>query len=231
MSQNNEINQIISQVKSEARSEKVAKFFSKNSKIILSFSAFALVVLVIYFIFNLYKTSQEEKYTEILQLSIIDEQTGNLEKAKESLKNIADNKSVPSGVRSIASIRYAAFLLNEGKKSEALEIYKSINDCSSCDSYIRDLGGLLMVKILVADEVESQKPELIEKISEVEKKSSELKYEIIEQKAIAEMQKNEFEKAYASFNSIVNNPEVSKNLKERAKEGLSIVVSNGYRPK
>ncbi len=231
MSQNNEINQIISQVKSEARSEKVAKFFSKNSKIILSFSAFALVVLVIYFIFNLYKTSQEEKYSEILQLSIIDEQTGNLEKAKESLKNIADNKSVPSGVRSIASIRYAAFLLNEGKKSEALEIYKSINDCSSCDSYIRDLGGLLMVKILVADEVESQKPELIEKISEVEKKSSELKYEIIEQKAIAEMQKNEFEKAYASFNSIVNNPEVSKNLKERAKEGLSIVVSKGYRPK
>ncbi|MBM5782190.1 MAG: hypothetical protein FJ368_02075 [Pelagibacterales bacterium] len=231
MSQNNEINQIINQAKSEARSEKIAKFFSKNSKTIFSILVFAVVVLVIYFVFNLYKNSQEEKYSEILQLSIIDEQTGNINKAKEALKNIAGNKSVPSGVKSIASLRYAAILLNEGKKSEALDIYKTLSNCSSCDSYIKDLGGLLMIKILVADEVESQKPELLEIISEIENKSSELKYEIIEQKAIAEMQKNEFEKAYASFNSIVNNPEVSRNLKERAKEGLSIVVSKGYRPK
>lgn len=230
MSQNNEINQIINQAKSEARSEQIAKFFAKNSKIIFSAVIAVLTILVVYFIFNLYQKSQEEKYSEILQLSIIDEQSGNFDKAKETLKNIVDNKSVPNGVRSIASLRYAAFLFNEGKKSEALDVYQSLNSCSSCDAYIKDLAGLLMVKIWVSDEAESQKADLFDRITKIEKNSSELKYEIIEQRAIAEMQKNELGKAYDSFNSIVNNPELPRALQTRAKEGLSIVVSKGYDP-
>lgn len=232
MSQNqhNEIKQIINQAKSEARFEKITKFLSKNSKVIISLVVVITTILVSYFVFKIYQKSQQEKYSEILQISIIDEQKGELEKAKESLKEIVDNKSVPSGVRSIASLRYAAFLYNEGKKSEALEIYKNLNDCSSCDPYIKDLSGLLMIKIWIADDSEVQKSDLADRIAKIEKNSSELKYEIIEQKAIFELQQNNLQQAYDSFNSIINNPEVSKNLQARAKEGLAMISSKGFDP-
>ena len=82
MSENNEINQIINQAKSEARSDNFKKLIVKNSKILVVIAGLVVVGAISFFIFNAYQKSQEAKFSEILQQSIVDQKSGDLEKTK-----------------------------------------------------------------------------------------------------------------------------------------------------
>lgn len=229
MSDNNEINQIINQAKSEVREEKFKEFLSKNKKsIIIAFIA-VMIVSVALISFSSYQASQKAKYSAIFQQSLMDQQAGNIEKSKSGLKQIVDNNSSPSGIRSLASMRYAGILLKEGKFAEALVVYQKINECKNCDAYVKDLGGLLAIRIWMDDEVTSPKIKILEKIKKIEAKSTALRYQISEQRALLEMQHNNLESAYVIFDSISKNPEVDKKLKERAGEFAKIITSKGYK--
>ena len=230
MLENNEMNQIVSQAKAEARKEKIRQFFAKNGKIFITISAILMVGALSLFALDIYQESQEAKYSEIFQQSLMDQQAGDMEKAKESLKKIVDARS-PSGIKALASLRYAGLLFNENKIAEALEIYQKVNDCRGCDAYIKDLGGLLEIRIWLSDETVAPKEGLLAKIEKIESKSSALKLEISEQKALFQMQQGELEKAYLALEAISKNPEVSQNLKSRSEEFLKIIVSKGYEPK
>ena len=120
MSENNEINQIINQAKSEARSDNFKKLIVKNSKILVVIAGLVVVGAISFFIFNAYQKSQEAKFSEILQQSIVDQKSGDLEKTKETLKKIVETKSAPKNIKALATLRYAALLLDEGKNSEAV---------------------------------------------------------------------------------------------------------------
>jgi len=127
-------------------------------------------------------------------------------------------------------LRYAALLLDEGKNSEAVALYQEINQCKGCDAYIKDLGGLLAVKVWISDETEFQKDDLLARIEKIEVGSKELKNQISEQKALVQMHKNNLDKAYLTFESLAKNPEAEEGLKKRAEEGMKIVISKGYSP-
>ena len=227
----NEANEIISQAKSAARNQSIKNFLGKNSKNITVAAIVASVALVGNFTFQAYQKSQQAKYSEVLHRSLLSQQIGNMADAKKYLKEIYDAKSAPDGVRSLASIRYAGLLLEEGNKEEAAKIYLEISKCKSCDEYVRNLAGLLTVKTWMSDEAELQKPDLSERIEKVESDLQMLRYYVAEQRALLEMERNNLEKSYQIFELISKNSESSKTLKERAKDYLKMIVAKGFEPK
>lgn len=231
MSQENEAIGLINQARSQARNDDFKRFFAKHSKNIITTIILFTVLLAGFFGYKTYKNSQEEKYSEILHQSLLYQQERNLEKAKENLKIIYESKSAPSGVKALASLRYAAFLLEEDNRQEAAKVYQAVNSCKSCDEYLHDLAGLLMVKLWMADLEEFKKEDLSLKIKKIEDGAKILKYNIAEQRAIFEMQNGNLEKAYEIFDLIAKSPEGSNSLKERAKNGLKMVLEKGFEVK
>ncbi len=227
----NEVSEIINQAKSQAKKERISNFFKKNLKLIKAFAITSFFALIIFFALNAFHNSRQAKFSEILHQSLINQQIGDIEKAKENLRIIYNAKTAPSGVKSLASMRLAALLFDEGKKSEALEIYLKINECMYCDNYIKDLSGLLAVKSWMSDEDEVKKDDLIARIEKIESRNKMLKYYVLEQKAVLEMQRNNLEKSYQIFELISKNPESSQILKARAKESLRIIIGKGFEPK
>ena len=228
---NHEINHLLHQVKSEARKDCVKQFFIKNAKVLGIAAAVAIVALIIFFVVDVYNKSQQEKFSEIFHQSLIDQQLGDLPKAKESLVKIYEAKSAPNGVKSLASLRYAAILLDENNKAEAVKVYQNIAACGGCDPYIKDLASLLAIKVWISDENEIKKDDLIARIEKIEAKSKILRYYISEQKGLLQIEKNNLEKAYAIFEEISKNPETPKNLKTRAGDALKLIVSKGFEVK
>lgn len=226
-----EMNSLINQARSQAKSEGLTRFFNKNKKTISTLAIATSVALVGFLVIDFVQTSRQEKFSEILHQSLINQQVGDIAKAKENLKKIYDTKSAPSGVRSLASLRYAAFLLEEGKKEEAAKIYLEINECRSCDDYIQSLAGLLAVKVWLSDEAEIQKADLSARIEKVENSSKILRHYIAEQRAFLEMQKNNLEKSYQIFESIEKSPDVDQATKARAADGLKMLAAKGFEPK
>lgn len=222
---------LINQARSQARSEGLKNFFGKNAKALVRVAVAILVVIILLVGFSSFQKSREAKFSEILHKSLINQQIGEPEKAKENLKEIYDTKSAPSGVRALASLRYAAFLLEEGKKDEAAKIYLEVNDCGSCDDYLQELAGLLAVKTWMSDEDELQKEDLAARIEKIENDSKTLRYQISEQRAFLEMQRNNLEKSYQIFEAIVKSPESGEALKSRASDGMKMVMAKGYEPK
>jgi hypothetical protein len=227
----NEASEILSQAKAQVRKEKLNNFFKQNFKLIRNLVIAALIAVLIFFVVNVFNKSRQAKFSEILHQSLIDQQIGNIAKAKENLKIIYDAKTAPNGVQSLASLRLATLLFDEGKKAEAAEIYVKINQCRSCDNYIKDLSGLLAVKSWMSDENEVKKDDLIARIEKIESKNKLLKYYILEQKAILEMLKNNLEKSYQIFELISKNSESSQVLKTRANQHLQMIIDKGFEPK
>jgi len=231
MTENNDMMSLINQAKAQAKRDNLFKFFGKNSKAISMLATVVLVGAVGFFAFSYFQKSQQEKFSEILHQSLINQQLGDIAKAKENLKKIYDAKSAPSGVWSLASIRYAAFLLEEKNKTEAEIVYQEINHCKSCDDYVRELAGLLVVKTWISDDNELAKEDLSSRIEKIENSSKVLRYYISEQRALLELQKNNLEKSYQIFNAIAKSPEAPKTLKARAADGEKMVISKGFSPK
>jgi hypothetical protein len=231
MAQNNDAIELINQAKSQARNEKIREFLNKNSRLLKRLATVLAVVAVVFAVFTLIQNSRQEKFSAILHQSLIDQQLGNLKSAKENLKTIYEAKSAPSGVHSLASLRYAAFVLEEGNKAEAAKIYEEVSKCFSCDSYIKDLAGLLAVRTWLIDENELKKEGLAKRIEKIENSNKSLKYQVAEQRALLEMQRNNLEKSYSIFELIAKSPESSDASKARAKDGLKMIISKGFEPK
>lgn len=225
------MNNLINQAKSEARSERLRSFFSRHKKTLSTAFITLAIIAVGFFLFAIYQNFQQEKYSEILHQSLIYQQAGDNQKAKESLKKIYESKMAPSGVKSIASLRYAAFLLSEGDKVGSVKIYQEISDCRFCDSYIKDIAGLLAARTWMSDKNEVAKEDLSLRIEKMEKKNKILKHYIAEQRALLEMSRNNLEKSYQIFDSLSKASDISPDLKTRATDGLQIVVAKGYEVK
>lgn len=223
--------EIINQAKSQARKESFRKFFGKNGKLIKIFAVITLLILIISVSLSALHNSRQIKFSKILHQSLINQQSGQIDKAKENLKTIYEASSAPKGVWSLAALRYSAIFFNEGKKDKSVEIYLEINDCRSCDSFTKDLAGLLAVKIWVSDKNEVKTDDLAEKIAEIENSAKILRYQIAEQRALLEIKKGNLDKSYQVFESIAKNPEASQALKIRASNGLKMLISKGFEPK
>lgn len=227
-----EATHLIKQAKEEARKENIKKFLKEKSKLISAIVGAFLLVILITIIVSMRNSAKRAEFSEMLHQTLIDQQIGDIKKSKTGLKAIYENKSAPAGVKSLASLRYAALLLNEGKKAEAIAIYDEVNQCRSCNLYVRDVAGLLEIKILMSDDQEAAKIDLLAKIKKIEKSAQPLKNYLSEQRALFEMKNGNLEEAYRLFDLIAQNPsKVAAALKERAENRLKMIIAKGFSPK
>jgi hypothetical protein len=220
---NEEVMYLINQARAEARSEGLRRILTQNSRLITLLLIVVLLALSSWFGFGIYQDNQQEKYTKKLYQALIYQEKGEVEKTKKTLEEIYNSSSAPKGVKSLASLRLAAMLLENNQKPEALDIYLNVNDSRGYDQYIKELSGLLAVKILITNEDQSKDAENLVKINKIEANARLLKYYISEQKGILALQKNDLVEAKKIFESIAKNPEISNGLKNRAGEMLKII--------
>ena len=226
-----DIQNILNQAKKEARNEDIMRIFKKNKKLFAIILGFAITSSIAFTAYKINQRSQQEKYSEMLHQSMIDEQLGDMEKTKKTLKSIHDSSSAPSGVKSLASMRYAGIMIQEGKKAEAIKIYQDVNDCNFCDDYIKELAGLLLVRTIMTDDIVDNKEKIAQQILDIENNSKILRYYIAEQRGYLELNSNNLEKSYQIFEMISKNPDVKENLKNRASDAIKIIIQMGYQPK
>ncbi|MBU6140664.1 MAG: hypothetical protein KGP29_03785 [Proteobacteria bacterium] len=213
---------MINRAQSQAKRDAFFSFLGKNSKVVVKILFVLIAIGIITTGFTAYQKANQEKFSEILHLSLVDQQIGELEKSREGLKKIVESSSAPSGVKSLASLRYASLLLEENKKSEAAKIYLKIADCGSCDDYVRDLGRLLLVKVWMSDQEELSKPDLSDRIKKIEESADVLKYNIAEQRAFLALQQDKREEAKKIFAEIEKGSEKQPTLKNRAADGIKM---------
>ncbi len=228
----NNIRNLANKINPLNKIDAISGFFIRRKKLFTILAASLVGVLVVLFLFNLYQKSAQEKYSTIFHQSLIDEERGSITSAKQNLQKIYDTKFAPSGVKGLASLRYAGLLLNEGSNDEALKIYQEIANSSRYDRYLRELSGLLATKILVittdANSEKSLQQEALKKIEKLESHSKVLHSYFSEQKGIFLMKVGELEKSYQVFEAIVKDANSEQALKLRVADMMKLLVAEGH---
>ena len=220
----------IKKVKHKANQENIAEFLFKNKAILTKLFLSFVILISLYGVFAIFQNSQAKKFSAILHESLIAQQNGDLKTAKEKLIEITSSKLTPSNVNAIAKLRYAGFLIDEGNKKEAGEIYFTLSNCFGCNDYLSDLAGYLAISTWLSDD-ELMKLDLTKKIAQIHKNSSILKLHIAEQRAFYEMQKNNLEIANKIFDEIIEKAKDNKDLKARAQDGKAMLIQKGFKEK
>jgi len=220
---------ILREAKSQLQKDLVKKFYQENKKLI-QFGLIALAVfLVITLVYNFHKNQGQKAASRILHESILSEQIQNVEDAKNKLKQIYDTKKSIKGIWSIASLRYAAVLSRQGDIDEALNVYENIGKCNNCDAFIRELAGLLRIKVIVADNERNKDKELLQEIKKYEAKAKILKYHFIYQRALLEKQNGNLDSSYNSFDLVKKSAEASEYLRTKSEDSQKLLILEGYK--
>lgn len=217
MLQNKDSNSIIREAKIEAKKEKLLNLFRENQKVVLAFLIIAFLFSLIFVVWLFYQESEQRKYSAILHQTLIYEQEGKLDLVQENLEKL-HKSGIPSGVRSIASIRYAALMLKQNKFDEAIKIYLEINQTKSYDRFICEYAGYAALKLLIDSNNKSYEEKISKLISRLEKSDKLFKYLILEQKGIFEWSKGNFEATSQIFKNLAENPEANESVRARSEE-------------
>ncbi len=213
-----EINEIIASARDEARNEAILHKFRKYKKQITTLSIVFAAALIVYLIYLFFAKENQLEYSKMLHQAIIHQQVGDQKKYENSLRDIIEAKLAPSGVKSIASLRYAAILLSANKSDDAIKIYQEVSSCRSCNDYVREYAKLLLVKVMATDVKKDD--ELLLAISEAESDSIILKYYLTEQRALYYLKKKDFAKSKEAFELISKASDAPDALKLRAQNLL-----------
>lgn len=221
-----ESNELIREVTSSLRNDKIKEFYIKNSKKIIIGLVVILLVIAVVVGKNIYLNKKNEKYSINIQNSITSQQVGKISESKEDLEKVFFDKSAPENLKAIAGFRLAAVYLtdkSEDNSQKVLSIYEEISKCKSCDPYSSDLAGMLWVKFIITNNKDGSYEELVKKIEEIEKSSKHYKYEIAIDRAFYELSKDHLKKSQEIFESVANSLEATQSVKDVAKQGLRIV--------
>lgn len=217
-----DLDQIIESAKTEAQKDAFRDFFIKNSKKIIIFSSLVAFLTVIAVALFLIKSHQEKYYSEILHKSYVAQNLADYDEAKKLLKKIIDSKFSPKSISSLAVLRYCSLILEDGKNSEAFDLYLKMANCKSCDSFIQELSQLFAIKLWFMDEeIQKKNKSFINSIEIYAFRSKFLKNHINEQLALIEKSNGELQKSYDLFKQIVENSEKSSGINVRAQTALS----------
>lgn len=219
---------VINDLKNNSNQESLLNLLFKYKATLIKLTSLIIAFLLFFWIYTVYQFNQAKKYSSVLHESLIAQQSGDLKTSKEKLLEIRNSSFVPSNINAIASIRYAGFLLNEGKNIEASEIYLAINKCLTCNDFLNDLAGYLAVSIWISDD-EFLKNDLSSKINKIYNNSKSLKYQIAEQWGFYEIQKKNLEKANKIFDEIIDSSDADKTIKARAQDSKKMLIQKGLK--
>jgi hypothetical protein len=214
---------LIKDLERQAQKDKILAFILKNKKLI----ALALAALVLFSVLLSFLAWQQQKIAEEssaqLHLATKNSQDGQLQKAQQNLQEIFEGKA-PQGVKAISALKNAGILLEQENFAKALEQYLQINKNGKFDPFIREYAGLNALKIMILQK--DQQSKILQLADELEKNSKILKYQILEQKALAQLSFGQFAAGQKILENLLHNPETSQIVKARAEEILKIYQNN-----
>ena len=144
-------NSLLREIKDEARKDKITNFIAHHKKTIVKIAIALFLLLSAYFIYDYLQRQKEEEFSKIYQQAIIKEERGEYGESIILLKSIYDSSSAPSGVKALASLRYAAASISQNDINKAIEIYEEIAFKNKYDDYLQNLSGLLLAKLIIVN--------------------------------------------------------------------------------
>lgn len=212
-------NNILNELKREAKKDIISNFFIKNKKNILYIITSAIIVIIFYGIFSFFNKISQDKYSQKLHQSLIYEEAKDLDNTKKELEEIINATFAPSGVKSLAEMRMAGLLLSLNKKEESLKLYIKISNSIRYDDFIQELASVLASRIIsekISKNTEAKDfDESLKTLDKLAGKNKILKEYVLEQKAIALIKKERNDEANSILAKINTNKELSQSLKAR----------------
>lgn len=221
-------NELFREVSASLKNDKIKEFFQKNSKLITISATILIILLAIYAFLVISQKNANKKYSKPIQNAITKQKVGAIQDSKKDLQEVFYDEKTPDRLKAIAGFRLAAIYLSEDDKQnikKIINIYEIINNCKKCDIYSKDLAGMLLVKFNITNNEEDSYEDLIAKIKKIENSSINYRYEIALDRAFYELENNHIEEAKKVFEFIVNSPEAKVDVKERANNGLKIILA------
>ena len=208
--------EFIREVDEDVKEEKRLKLWKKFFPYVVSISL-GIVLFTSGFVFwEGYSNDQRQKLGDDFTAAVVLASEDDLDASLMALDRIVDKGS--DGYVTMAKMKKASILIEQGRIDEGLEIYKDLEK-NAVDQSFRDIATILYVLNSLNNE---SKDDLLKKIIPLE--NSEIwKSSALELKGYIYLRNNEVAKAIEAFETISKLPSKPGNLSQRAKNLINLL--------
>ena len=208
--------EFIREVDEDVKEEKRLKLWKKFFPYVVSISL-GIVLFTSGFVFwEGYSNDQRQKLGDDFTAAVVLAGEDDLDASLIALDRIVDKGS--DGYVTMAKMKKASILIEQGRIDEGLEIYKDLEQ-NAVDQSFRDIATILYVLNSLNNE---SKDDLLKKIIPLE--NSEIwKSSALELKGYIYLRNNEIAKAIEAFETISKLPSKPGNLSQRAKNLINLL--------
>ena len=208
--------EFIREVDEDIKEEKRIKLWKKLFPYVASISL-GIVLFTTGFVFwDGYSNNQRQKLGDDFTAAVVLASEEDLDASLLALDRIVDKGS--DGYVTMAKMKKASILIEQGKLDEGLRIYKDLEK-NAVDQSFRDIATILFVLNSLNNE---SKDDLLKKITPLE--NSEIwKSSALELKGYIYLRNNEIEKAIEAFETISKLPSKPGDLSQRAKNLINLL--------
>ena len=210
----------ISIINTNTRNEKIKNFFVSNKKRIIVFASLIILVLLVYFVFEEYKSNQKVKISNLYNSIIIDHSDANKDKTLNSLIDVINKKDNTYSPLSLYFILDNQLSNDKNKINELFDIL--INEVS----LEKEIKNLIIYKKALYNADSISENELLNILNPLINSESIWKSHALYLIAEYFYSKNEKQKSTEFFNQIVNSENSNQDLVKESKKRLSRDLSD-----
>ena len=210
----------ISIINTNTRNEKIKNFFVSNKKRIIVFASLIILVLLVYFVFEEYKSNQKVKISNLYNSIIIDHSDANKDKTLNSLIDVINKKDNTYSPLSLYFILDNQLSNDKNKINELFDIL--INEVS----LEKEIKNLIIYKKALYNADSISENELLNILNPVINSESIWKSHALYLIAEYFYSKNEKQKSIEFFNQIVNSENSNQDLVKESKKRLNRDLSD-----
>ena len=210
----------ISIINTNTRNEKIKNFFVSNKKRIIVFASLIILVLLVYFVFEEYKSNQKVKISNLYNSIIIDHSDANKDKTLNSLIDVINKKDNTYSPLSLYFILDNQLSNDKNKINELFDIL--INEVS----LEKEIKNLIIYKKALYNADSISENELLNILNPLIDSESIWKSHALYLIAEYFYSKNEKQKSTEFFNQIVNSENSNQDLVKESKKRLNRDLSD-----
>jgi len=210
----------ISIINTNTRNEKIKNFFVSNKKRIIVFASLIFLVLLVYFVFEEYKSNQKVKISNLYNSIIIDHSDANKDKTLNSLIDVINKKDNTYSPLSLYFILDNQLSNDKNKINELFDIL--INEVS----LEKEIKNLIIYKKALYNADSISENELLNILNPLINSESIWKSHALYLIAEYFYSKNEKQKSIEFFNQIVNSENSNQDLVKESKKRLNRDLSD-----
>ena len=210
----------ISIINTNTRNEKIKNFFVSNKKRIIVFASLIILVLLVYFVFEEYKSNQKVKISNLYNSIIIDHSDANKDKTLNSLIDVINKKDNTYSPLSLY------FILDNQLSNDKNKINELFNILINEVSLEKEIKNLIIYKKALYNADSISENELLNILNPLINSESIWKSHALYLIAEYFYSKNEKQKSTEFFNQIVNSENSNQDLVKESKKRLNRDLSD-----